>query len=243
MITTQARCTCFIGTIGLSVSCSSSLSSWGEACCTVTQTTPCLGRVALLPVGVAWAQWKVFWRLLFSGRFPWWLPTSLPRVMAEVTVSKLLSQNREMPFCSPMSCPGHTVTIFVCAAKNCSDLGCAPHSNTRSSRFHIQACLSALCASKTASCPQFTPVPVQLKVSVGGAVLKSLPFCYQSVSLCPVPSAGGTGSQRLPPFPLAFIFQYCRQSHGSRFIPSYLGTNRRRYSVCMDPDISSYIGG
>jgi len=54
----------------------------------------------------------------FLGAFVlWWLSTSLLRVRAEVTISKPLSQDREIAGCSSVSSPGHTNSVSVCAAK------------------------------------------------------------------------------------------------------------------------------
>lgn len=50
--------------------------------------------------------------------------------------------------------------------------------------------LSALSASKTASHPQFTRMPLQLQVLVWVAILKSFSCHFLSVSVCPVPSMG-----------------------------------------------------
>ena len=93
--------------------------------------------------------------LLFSGAFPWRLSASLPRVRAEETVSNPLRQSRETVVCSSVSPPGHTVSVSVRAAINCSVLGCAPLCSLPSPASR-SGHVFALCASKTASHSQFT---------------------------------------------------------------------------------------
>jgi len=134
-----------------------------------------------------------FGGLFSSGSFPWWLSTCLPRVRAEDTVSNPLPQNREIAVCSSVSSPGHTISVSVCAAINCSVLGCAPLSRAPSPRLRVRAQghVSTLCASKTTSHPQFICTAPLLQDSVWGAAIKSFPRHYQCASLCPVCSVGG----------------------------------------------------
>ena len=95
---------------------------------------PCLGRVALPPVGGGCLSENWFLGLLFSGGFPWRLSASLLRVRAEVTTIKPLSQNREIAVCSSLSSPGDTVSISVCASKNYILPGCS------TTEQHTQRC-------------------------------------------------------------------------------------------------------
>ena len=134
-----------------------------------------------------------FLGLLFSGGFPWWLSASLPRVRAEETVSNPLPQSREIAVCSSVSSPGHTISVSVCAAINCSVLGCAPLRSAPSPASR-SGHVSALCASKTASRSQFARGNPPLWVSALGAALKSFPCHYRSSSLCPIPSKRGCRS-------------------------------------------------
>ena len=114
----------------------------------------------------------------------WRLSAHLPGVRAEETVSNPLPQSRETSVCSSVSSPGHTVSVSVRAAINCSVLGCAPLRSAPSPASR-SGHVSALCASKTASRSQFARGNPPLWVSTLGAALKSFPQRYRSASLCP----------------------------------------------------------
>jgi len=105
--------------------------------------------------------------LLFAGGFPRQLSASLPQVRAEETVSNPLSQSRDTAVCSSVSSLGHTVSVSIRAAMNCSVLGCAPLRSAPSPASR-SGHVSALCASKTASRSQFALGTLQLWVSAQG---------------------------------------------------------------------------
>lgn len=147
----------------------------------------------------------------------WSIYASLLSVRTEVvTISKPLSQNNEIAVCSSLSPPGHTASLSVCAAKNCSILHCRLHSRTPV--LTPRAGHSAHSASKTASCtPVHTCTPVVPGSSLVGypKVLSPwLPVC-ESV---PSPQCG----RLLPSWykimevssPIHLSSGICLQNHG-----------------------------
>lgn len=160
MVNEWIRYTCFIGTLGLASSCSSSLSSGGGVCHAVTQAT-LFGQSCPTPFAWGWGGDGLRENQYF-GAF-----VSLLRVRAEVTITKPLSQNREISICFPLSSPCHTISVFVCAVKTADSwvvhpTAVLPALDSRS------RCISVLCASKIHSHPQFACTPLQLEVSVWG---------------------------------------------------------------------------
>lgn len=162
-----------------------------------------------------------------------------------MTISKPLSQNREITVCSSVYSPSLTVSVSVCAAKNHRVLGCVPPQQ------HSQPVLPGPGPSlpfvllKPPATSSLHVYPHSSRFQSGGAVLKSFPCFYQSVSLCPVPSVGGfcalwawdpRGS-----LPLSLSSSICLQNHGS-LLHTSKPTPRDTLFVEIT-DISSYISG
>jgi len=167
LTTTQARCTCFVETLGLLASCFPSLYSGGGACHAL------FGQSCPAPVAGDGLGENPFW-----GAFVlWWLSREAFHISSESQSRRdrfppSASEQRDCRlFFSELSRP-HNLHFCLCCYKLQSWVvhpsAELPVLTSRSG--HV----SALCASKTASCPQFSCI-APLQVSVGVAALKFFP--------------------------------------------------------------------
>jgi len=191
------------------------------------------------PLWGGWAQWKLFWGGFCSlVAFHISFESQHRRDHFQLSASE---QRDHSLFFSELS---RTHYIRFCAAKKCCVLGCVPLSSTPSPCLPVSTFL-CLYVSKTTTCPQFTRMSPPLQVSVQVTALKSFPHCYWSASLCPVSGVGGFCAPAVQDpkgsLPLPFFFWYLPVE--SWLPASYLKTSCLQYSICRDPDLSSYISG